>query len=570
MNERGNTVRSSAARPPVTASTSTASIRAVAASSSRSHSVLASSIGITVDDAPHHQDVATHDRTCDVGRAEPDVGPQLAHQALRHLGAEQPSLGQPATVGEHDRRPPLPRPRLVAALASDIQSLLAVQHRGTQLELPAADGDQLTVGDHPRHRRPHRPRTEVEQRPDGDQRRTRQPWRMRTEQRRQHQRARRQRANTEASSRLTPVRGHGEKVTYRRPRPTRSLAHALGGPLAHEAEHVAGDAAHLDLLGALGDAVAAVVAVDVLERLVARVAEPAEAPASPGRPPRSTTGWPSSCTSTPCPTARTRRRCPSTTRSCGSSARSISHCVCSSTSGNWIAWFVGERLAERLAHLGVLDRLVDAELRRAEARRRLADPVLVEEVLDDTAARGPHHRRSRRRGTRMSVRRMWAWSVGMLNVHRNSTISKPGRRRRHEEGGDPVAVAGLAAGAGEDQVVLRLVDPGVPRLLAVDHPLVAVADGGGLHVRRVRAVLRLGDAEREPPPALGEVVDPLRLLLLGAVARSSAAARRCCRRSSARSAGRCGARDPCGAKCSRIIAIPRFVPSCPPYSFGNG
>ena len=61
----------------------------------------------------------------------------------------------------------------------------------------------------------------------------------------------------------------------------------------------------------------------------------------------------------------------------------------------------------------------------------------------------------------------------------------------------PVAVAGLAAGAGEDQVVLGLVDAGVPRLLAVDDPLVAVALGVGLHPRGVGAVLRLGDAERE-------------------------------------------------------------------------
>ena len=81
----------------------------------------------------------------------------------------------------------------------------------------------------------------------------------------------------------------------------------------------------------------------------------------------------------------------------------------------------------------------------------------------------------------------------------------------------PCAVAGLAAGAGEDHVVLRLVDAGVPRLLAVDDPLVAVAHGGGLHVRRVGAVLRLGDAEREALAAFGEVVDPLRLLLVGAV-----------------------------------------------------
>ena len=61
------------------------------------------------------------------------------------------------------------------------------------------------------------------------------------------------------------------------------------------------------------------------------------------------------------------------------------------------------------------------------------------------------------------------------------------------------------------------VDAGVPRLLAVDDPLVAVAHGVRLHVRGVGAVLGLGDAEREAAPAFGEVVEPLRLLLLGAV-----------------------------------------------------
>ena len=68
---------------------------------------------------------------------------------------------------------------------------------------------------------------------------------------------------------------------------------------------------------------------------------------------------------------------------------------------------------------------------------------------------------------------------------------EPGAVRRHEERGDAVAVAGLAARAGEDQVVLRGVDAGVPRLLAVDDPLVAVAHRGGLHVRGVGAVLRV-------------------------------------------------------------------------------
>ena len=139
---------------------------------------------------------------------------------------------------------------------------------------------------------------------------------------------------------------------------------------------------------------------------------------------------------------------------------------------------------------------------------------------------------------------MWAWSVGMLNVHRNSSIRKPGASVGREERRDAASVARLTARAGEDQVVLRPVDARVPGLLAVDDPVVAVADGRRLHVRGVGAVLRLGDAEGEPPAPLGQVVDPLRLLLLACRTRASAAGRRCCRRSSARSGGRCAAPGP--------------------------
>src|SRR3954447_22645788 len=64
-------------------------------------------------------------------------------------------------------------------------------------------------------------------------------------------------------------------VAPRRARATRvrewSARHggdALRGLLLHEAEEVAGDTAHLDLFAALGDAVAPVMPVDVLERHV--------------------------------------------------------------------------------------------------------------------------------------------------------------------------------------------------------------------------------------------------------------------------------------------------------------
>ena len=89
-----------------------------------------------------------------------------------------------------------------------------------------------------------------------------------------------------------------------------------------------------------------------------------------------------------------------------------------------------------------------------------------------------------------------------------------GRVGGDQERGDAAAVACLAAGAGHDHVVLGLVDAGVPGLLAVDRPLVAVALGVGLHVGGVGAVVGLGDAEGEPLGALEHPLDPL-LLLLG-------------------------------------------------------
>ena len=117
----------------------------------------------------------------------------------------------------------------------------------------------------------------------------------------------------------------------------------------------------------------------------------------------------------------------------------------------------GERLAERCADLGVLDRLVDAELRGAEARRRLADPVLVEEVLDDTE---PAALTAEDRAVRDAD--VGEADVGMVGRHveRPQELHdlEPRRSSRHQERGDPVAVAGLAARAGEDQVVLGLVD----------------------------------------------------------------------------------------------------------------
>jgi len=100
------------------------------------------------------------------------------------------------------------------------------------------------------------------------------------------------------------------------------------------------------------------------------------------------------------------------------------------------------------------------------------------------------------------------------------------RGHRRQERGDAVGVAGPPAGTGEDQVVRRGVHAGVPGLLPVDHPARTPAHlpipghcprRRGLHERGVRAMRRLGDPEREPPPAGGQVLGPFRALLRGPV-----------------------------------------------------
>ncbi len=176
----------------------------------------------------------------------------------------------------------------------------------------------------------------------------------------------------------------------------------------------------------------------------------------------------------------------------------------------------GERLAERRSLLRVAHGLVDAELGRPQRGGRLADAILVEELLDDLQA-APLATEDRR----VRHPHVGESDVGVIGRHveRPQVLEHLEARAvgGHEEAGDALTVAGLAGRASEDQVGLRLVDAGVPRLLAVDHPLVAVADRGGLHVGGVGAVIGLGDAERESGAGVEQVVVPVGLLLRRAV-----------------------------------------------------
>ena len=81
------------------------------------------------------------------------------------------------------------------------------------------------------------------------------------------------------------------------------------------------------------------------------------------------------------------------------------------------------------------------------------------------------------------------------------------------EGADPLV---LAVGDGEDDVEVGDRGVGDPVLLAVDHPLVAVADGGGPHRGRVAAGLGLREGEGRRPLAAGALGQEALLQLVGA------------------------------------------------------
>ena len=145
---------------------------------------------------------------------------------------------------------------------------------------------------------------------------------------------------------------------------------------------------------------------------------------------------------------------------------------------------------------------------------------------------------------------------------------EPRCARRREQRRDPVGLAGVSARPGKDHVVGGLVNAGVPRLVPVDDPLVTVALGVRLHPRGVRAVIELGDPEGEAAQPGRHAGQPLGFLLLGPVADHELQAEIVAATVCSVCRSQCSPR-PRRARCSRITAIPRLLPSCPPYSFGN-
>ena len=107
------------------------------------------------------------------------------------------------------------------------------------------------------------------------------------------------------------------------------------------------------------------------------------------------------------------------------SARSISPCVCSSTSGNWIAWLLASGLPNGLRALAYSTErsMQNWAAPRLEAAWRMRFSLKKCWTICRPRPSVPRMALS---GTRTPVNETCAWSVGMLKVHRYSSTLKPG------------------------------------------------------------------------------------------------------------------------------------------------
>lgn len=174
-----------------------------------------------------------------------------------------------------------------------------------------------------------------------------------------------------------------------------------------------------------------------------------------------------------------------------------------------------QRFAEHRSAAGVFGGPVDAVLGGTQAAGRLPNPVLVQEGLRDFES--AVHLTEHRVGGHPDIGQLDLAVVGG-HVERPPVVGhrESGCVGRHQERGDAHRGPGLTGGAGEDQVVGGAVHAGVESLGAVDHPAVTVAFGAGLKPGGVRAVLRLGQAERHGTFPGDQRLRPLPALFVGA------------------------------------------------------
>src|SRR5579883_2378222 len=283
---------------------------------------------------------------------------------------------------------------------------------------------------------------------------------------------------------------------------------------AHHAEEMARHLADLDLLGAFGDAIAAVMAIDMLEGLVPGITHAAmDLDREIGR------------LAGEAIAAVIRHRNPiahfEMVLAVEMPSRLVDevahHLAFRVKLGEWpLDRLVGgERLAEDPARAGIFDALIDAVLRDADARCRLADAVLMDEMLGHDEALALAAQDAALRHAHILERHL-----GMVARHGerppHELDLEAGGVRGHEKSGDPQGIAFLSRSPCEDKVDRRGVEPRVEALGTVDDPVGALAPRVRLHPGGVRAVIGFGQAEGDALTPGDRILDE-RLLLGRAV-----------------------------------------------------
>ena len=174
-----------------------------------------------------------------------------------------------------------------------------------------------------------------------------------------------------------------------------------------------------------------------------------------------------------------------------------------------------DRLAERLAVLGVVQAQSEHALAGGDRDRRDRDPLLGQVLHQGDEARSP----PRRAGSPWAPATLSknssavSWALRPI-LSRLRPRSKPGHPALDDEQADAL-VAGVRVGArdhdhevGEDAVADE-------RLGAVEHVVVALVDGGGADALQVRAGARLGHRDRGDQLAADQPGQPAPLLLVG-------------------------------------------------------
>ena len=177
---------------------------------------------------------------------------------------------------------------------------------------------------------------------------------------------------------------------------------------------------------------------------------------------------------------------------------------------------LGDRAAELLALLGVLDGLVHGALGNAEGLACDADAAAVEGLHGQAEAFAELAQLAILRDAAVFEDKLCRGRAADTHLLLLLADAEAGVGLLDDEGADALGAQALV-GHGDDDEHVGVGAVGDENLASVEHPLVAVKDGGGLLPGGVGAGVGLGQAESADPLAAGQLGQVALLLLLGAV-----------------------------------------------------